>query len=63
MDNYSNEENNENNWYILAGPILESKGIRATFQKKGKKMFRKAKYLKFGPKCAKCENILKKDKW
>ena len=30
----------------MAGPILESKGMRAIFQKKGKKRPKKAKYLK-----------------
>ena len=42
----------------LAGPILESKGIRAIFQKKDKKG---QNIWKFGQKCTKFENILKKD--
>ena len=39
-----------------SGPILESKGMRAIFQKKSKKI---AKYLKFGQKCTKFENTMK----
>ena len=35
---------------IYAGPILESKGMRAIFQKKGKKMAKRAKYLKIWAK-------------
>ena len=53
----------EINYYLcptivtLAGPILESKGMRAIFQKKGKKG---QEIWKFGQKCTKLENILKK---
>ena len=39
------------------GPILESKGMGAIFQKKGKK---RQKLSKFEQKCIKFENILKK---
>ena len=39
------------------GPILESKGLRAAFQRKGQK---RAKYLKIWAKMSKFENILKK---
>ena len=53
--------------HFLAGPILESKGIRAIFQKKGKKgqkMLKKGNKgqngWKFGQKYTKFENILKK---
>ena len=45
---------------ILPGPILESMGMRATFQKKGKKG---QNIWKFGQKCTKFENILEKGKW
>ena len=41
----------------FSGPILESKGMRAIFQKKGKKG---QNIWKFGQKCTKFENILKK---
>ena len=43
-----------------AGTILESKGMRAIFQKKGKKG---QNVWKFEQKCAKYENILKKGRW
>ena len=43
------------------GPILESKGMRAIFQKKGKKNVKKGQNIsKFGQKCTKFENSLKK---
>ena len=44
------------------GSILESKGMRAIFQKKGKKkIVKKGQNIwKFGQKCTKFENILKK---
>ena len=49
------------------GSILESKGICATFQENGKKgekckkkRQKRAKNCKFGQKCTKSENILKK---
>ena len=45
---------------MLSGPILESKGVRAIFQKKGKKG---QNIWKFAQKCTKFENILKKGKW
>ena len=49
------------------GPILESKGMCAIFQKKGKKMLRKGKkgqnIQKFWQKFTKCENLLKKGGW
>ena len=53
---------------LYAGPILESKGMHAIFQKKGKKrqkkMSKKGKkgqnIWKFGQKYTKFENILKK---
>ena len=45
---------------MLSGPILESKGMRAIFQKKGKKG---QNIWKFAQKCTKFENILKKGKW
>ena len=47
-----------------AGPILESQGTREILKKKGKKMLEKGKkgqnIWKFGQKCTKFENILKK---
>ena len=53
-----------------AGHILESKGMLAIFQKKGKnqtKKFKKGKkeqnIWKFGQKCTKFENMLKKGRW
>ena len=42
------------------GPILESKGMLTIFQKKDKKG---QNIWKFGRKCTKFENILKKGKW
>ena len=48
-------------------PILEGKGLRAIFQINDKKMFKKGKkgqnIWKFGHKCTKFENILKKGRW
>ena len=45
------------------GPIRESKGMHAIFQKKGKKGQKKKQNNKnFGQKCTKFENILKKGK-
>ena len=41
----------------LPGPVLESKGMGAIFQKKGKKG---QNILKFWQKCTKLQNILKK---
>ena len=38
-------------------PILDSKGMRAIFQKRGKK---RQNIWKFGQQCTKFENILKK---
>ena len=43
-----------------AGPILESKSMREIFQKRSKKRAERAKYLKFGQKCIKSENISKR---
>ena len=47
-----------------SGPILESNAC--DFSEKGRKMLKKEKkgqnIWKFGQKCTKCENILKKDK-
>ena len=44
-----------------SGPILESKGKGTIFQKKGKEMLSEGKNVrKFGHKCTKFENILKK---
>ena len=51
--------------------ILESKGLRAIFRKKGKKKGKEnvkkgqlgQNIWKFGPTCTKFENILKKGKW
>ena len=40
-----------------SGPILESKGMHVIFQKKGKKG---QNIWKFGQKCIKFDNILKK---
>ena len=40
----------------IAGPILESRGMRAIFQKKSKKG---QNIRKLGQKCTKFENILK----
>ena len=40
------------------GPILERKGMRAIFSEKGQK---RQNIWKFGQKCTKSENILKKD--
>ena len=45
---------------IYAGPILEGKGMRAIFQKKGKKWQKGRNIWKFERKCTKFENILKK---
>ena len=42
---------------FLLGPILESKGMLAIFQKKGKKG---QNIWKFGQKCTTFDNILKK---
>ena len=42
---------------LKAGPILESKGMRAIFHEKGKKG---QNIWKFGQKCTRFENILKK---
>ena len=42
---------------ILSGPILESKGMHAIFQKKGQKV---QSIWKLTQKCTKLENILKK---
>ena len=45
----------------FSGPVLESKGMRAIFQKKSKGILKKKeKYLKFGQKCTKFESILEK---
>ena len=44
----------------IAEPILESRGIRAIFQKKGKK----GQYIwKLGQKSTKFEKILKEGRW
>ena len=53
---------------LLSWPILESKGMCAIFQKKGKKKAKKKgkkvqNIWKFGQKCTKFENILKKGSW
>ena len=42
------------------GPILESKGAGANFQKEQKKMMKKGKNTKIWEKMYKIENILKK---
>ena len=51
----------------ISGPILESKGMCAIFQKKGRKNVKKDKkgqnIWKFGQKCTKFENIFKKGRW
>ena len=45
----------------IPGPILESKGMRASFQKKGKKRAKNGKIFEnFGKKCTKFEVFLKK---
>ena len=48
----------------MAGPILESKGACMQFSEKGPKMLKKSKkgqnIGKFGQKCAKFQNILRK---
>ena len=53
--------------FTKSGPILESKGMRAIFQKKGKKYVKKSKkgknIWKFEQKGTKFENILKKNRW
>ena len=50
-----------------AGPILEIESMRAIFQKKGKKMFKKDKkgqnIWKFAQKWTKFQNVLKKARW
>ena len=55
------------NYISHAGPILESKGICAILQKKGKQMLKKGKkgqnIWKFEQKGTKFENILKKGRW
>ena len=43
--------------FVIAGPILESKGMCVIFHKKGKKG---QNIWKFGQKCTKFENILEK---
>ena len=58
-------------WFLLfedlyngEGRTFSRKGMRAIFQKKSKKMFKKEQNIwKFGQKCTKFENILKKGKW
>ena len=45
---------------LYPGPILESKGMHAIFQKKDKKMFKKDKIFENLGKNAKFENIFKK---
>ena len=53
--------------FVLAEPILESKCMHASFQKKckkGQKNVKKGQNIwKFGQKCSKFQNILKKDRW
>ena len=51
---------------MLSRPILESKGMRATFQKKckrAKNCLKKAKYSNVWAKMYKFENNLKKGRW
>ena len=46
---------------MLSGPNLESKGLHAIFQKKRQIKGKKGQNIwKFGQKCAKFKNILKK---
>ena len=45
------------------GPILESKGTGANFQKEQKKKMEKGKNTKIWEKMYKIENILKKGRW
>ena len=47
----------------LAGSILESKGMAASFQKKAKICWKGQNVWKFVQKCTKFENILKKSRW
>ena len=44
-------------------PILEIKAMRAVFQKQGKKMLKKAKYMKIWAKINKVWKSLKKGRW
>ena len=46
--------------FTRSGPILESEEMLVIFQEKGRKMSKRAKYLKIWAKCTKFENILKK---
>ena len=52
---------------MKVGPILKSKVIQASFQKKGKKgqkNVKKGQFIwKLGQKCTKFENISKKGRW
>ena len=51
--------------FAIAGLILESKGMRAIFQKKGKKKFKRekrTKYLKIWAKIYKISNYIEKGK-
>ena len=52
---------------LFPGPILQRKGMHVIFQKKDKKILKKGKkgqnIWKFGQKCTKFENILKKGTW
>ena len=46
------------------GPILENKGMGGTFSEKGQGNVEKGQNTwKFGQKCTKFENILKKRRW
>ena len=49
---------------MCTGPILASKGMRAIFQKMGKKLFKKGENIwKFGQKYTQFKNILKNGRW
>ena len=60
-------ENYRKTFLIFTGPILETKGMHVIFQKKGEKCLKKGKkgqnLWKFGQKCTKLENFLKKGRW
>ena len=49
-------------WRNITGCILDRKGMCGIFQKKGKKKKKRGNIGRFGQKCTKFENILKKGK-
>ena len=49
--------------YKSSGPILESKIMLATFQKRAKNVKKRQNIWNFGQKCTKFKNVLKKGRW